>query len=60
MSLREFVTSRADFRNKLLYAEDGATFSMEESLEYLIENVFAPSLQALLWSLVGISDQRDR
>ena len=54
MTLREFVTSRADFRNKLLYAEDGATFSMEESLEYLIEKVFSPSLQALLWCLATL------
>lgn len=54
MTLRQFVTARADFRNKLLYAEDGAIFSMEESLEYLIEKVFAPSLRDLLWCLATL------
>lgn len=54
MTLRQFVTSRADFRNKLLYAEDGAIFSMEESLEYLIDKVFAASLRELLWCLATL------
>lgn len=54
MILRQFVTDRAEFRNKLLYAEDGSVFSMEESLEYLIERVFAPSLRELLWCLATL------
>lgn len=54
MTLRQFVTDRAEFRNKLLYAEDGSVFSMDESLEYLIEKVFTPSLRELLWCLATL------
>lgn len=54
MTLRQFVTARAEFRNKLLYAEDGAIFSMDETLENLIKKVFEPSLRELLWCLATL------
>ena len=51
MTVREFVGTRADFRNKLLYAEDGQVHSMAESLRFLIDEVFKPTLRDLLWCL---------
>jgi hypothetical protein len=51
MSIRQFVVARADFRNKLLYAEDAGFFAMAERLQWLIEHVFAPSYRDLLWCL---------
>lgn len=51
MTVRQFVTARADFRNKLLYAEDGSTFSMEDTLKELTDNVFSKSLRDLLWCI---------
>jgi hypothetical protein len=54
LTVRHFVTVRADFRNKLLYAEDGATFSLAETLQQLTETVFARSLRELLWCLAAL------
>lgn len=51
MSVREFITTRANFRNQILYAEDGHIFSMKESLDGLISDVFSPALRDLLWAL---------
>jgi hypothetical protein len=51
MSLREFVTARADYRNKLLYAEDAGYSTMDEDLRTLIDTVFRPALRDLLWCL---------
>lgn len=51
MTVRQFVTNRADFRNKLLYADDSGIFSMEGTLKELTENVFSKSLRDLLWCI---------
>jgi hypothetical protein len=51
MTIRQFVTARADFRNKLLYAEDRGSAAMAERLEWLIDTVFANSFRDLLWCL---------
>mgnify|MGYP007070489127 CR=1 FL=1 len=49
--VRAFVTERAEYRNKLLYAEDSGFLAMAESLEELINNVFRTTLRDLLWCL---------
>jgi hypothetical protein len=49
MSLRDFVAFRADFRNKLLYADDAGTFSMGNSAAELIQDTFSKTLSDLLW-----------
>lgn len=53
-TVRQFVTARADYRNKLLYAEDGRTFIAEDKLEDLLENVFHPAIRDLLWCLAAL------
>lgn len=57
LSLKEFVTVRADFRNKLLYADDGMTYSMNESLAEL-RPMFEQDLRRLLWALGCILTNR--
>jgi len=49
--VRAFVTERAEYRNKLLYAEDAGFLSMAESLDELIESAFRTTLRDLLWCL---------
>jgi len=51
LSVRQFVMTRADFRNKILYAEDGGTASMAEPLQELIDKVFSRTVRDLLWVL---------
>ncbi len=50
MSVREFVSTRANFRNQLLYAEDGGFLAMGETLVSL-ETTFKRTFHALLWTL---------
>jgi hypothetical protein len=54
LTVRQFVTARADFRNKLLYAEDGGTFSIAETLEQLTRDFFSKSLRDLLWCIAAL------
>lgn len=49
--VRQFVTLRSDFRNKLLYAEDGGMWQMGETLEELLDTTFKTTLRDLLWAL---------
>lgn len=49
--VRKFVISRADYRNKLLYAEDGGMSQMGETLEELLDTTFKTTLRDLLWTL---------
>lgn len=57
MTIRQFVTARAEFRNKLLYSEDAGFFAMGEDLTSLIEHSFAATFRDLLWCLtVLLSD----
>jgi hypothetical protein len=51
--VKRYVNERADFRNKLLYADDGHTFSMGESLAEL-RPLFERDLRRLLWSLAAL------
>lgn len=51
LSVRQFVMTRADFRNKILYADDGGTASMAEPLQELIDKVFSRTVRDLLWVL---------
>jgi len=51
MTLREFVTTRADYRNKLLYADDAGFLAMAEDLPTLIDTVFRTTIRDLLWCL---------
>lgn len=50
MTVREFVTARAEFRNLLLYALDGGHHAMNESLSELMP-VFSRAYRDLLWTL---------
>lgn len=52
--VRQFVISRSDFRNKLLYAEDGGMWQMGETLEELLDTTFKTTLRDLLWALSAL------
>lgn len=57
MTVRQFVSARADYRNKLLYAEDAGFLAMDEDLKTLVDTAFSISLRDLLWCLaVLLSD----
>lgn len=53
-TVKQFITTRADFRNKILYAEDGGIASMNDKLRDLRQDVFTPTLQLLLWALATL------
>jgi hypothetical protein len=56
-SMREFVLARAEYRNKLLYADDGGFVQMDEDLNTIIERSIKPALRDLIWCLaVLLSD----
>ena len=50
MTVREFVTARAEFRNLLLYAGDGGHHAMSESLSEMMP-IFSKAYRDLLWTL---------
>lgn len=50
-SIKDFITERADFRNKLLYSNDHSSWSMDETLRYLIDKIFINSLSDLILCL---------
>lgn len=51
--VKRFVTERADYRNKLLYAEDGRSYSMGESLAD-VRHIVERDLKRLLWCLAAL------
>ena len=51
MTVRQYISVRAEYRNKILYAEDGNTYSMAENLDFLIRKVFSITIRNLLWCL---------
>jgi hypothetical protein len=51
--VKSFITNRADYRNKLLYAEDGQTYSMAETLAE-IRHIIERDLKRLLWCLAAL------
>ena len=58
MTVRQFITERAEYRNKLMYAEDAGYLSMKETLEYLIRECFTVIIRDLLWCLaILLSDK---
>lgn len=50
-NLKTFVTSRSDYRNKLLYAEDGGFITGVDTVSQLLEDGFDSTFQELLWTL---------
>jgi hypothetical protein len=48
MTIREYVTRRANFRNEVLYAEDRGFSAMGDKLAVLMDEIFAISLGDLL------------
>ena len=50
VTLKEFLTMRADFRNKLMYASDAGSWVMDDKLTDLID-AFKPTYRDLLWVL---------
>ena len=49
-TLKQFLLERADYRNKLLYASDAGSLTMDESLTDLI-GLFKQTYHDLLWTL---------
>ncbi|MBC7103545.1 MAG: hypothetical protein H5U13_10070 [Parvibaculum sp.] len=49
-TLRQFLTARADFRNLLLYASDGGSARLGDSLESLLQQ-FRQTYHDILWVL---------
>jgi hypothetical protein len=52
--VKHFITVRADYRNKILYANDGGTFFMGDKQSELVRDAFSPSLRLLLWVLATL------
>jgi hypothetical protein len=50
LTIREFISERADYRNKLLYAGDGGVFLMGETLRDLTK-IFDEVFHDLIWVL---------
>lgn len=51
--VKSFITYRADYRNKLLYAEDGQSYSMGQTLTE-IRPIIERDLKRLLWCLAAL------
>lgn len=51
MTVKGFVTDRADFRNKILYAEDAGFVTLHDKLSEVYSNSFVPSYRLLLHAL---------
>ncbi|WP_213290911.1 hypothetical protein [Bradyrhizobium sp. sGM-13] len=58
MTVKEFVSARADFRNKILYATDGGYGEMKDTLEDLIASAFSLAYRDLLWVLVALTGNK--
>jgi hypothetical protein len=58
ISVREFVTERADYSNKLLYAQDAGFVAMAEDLDTLIRDRFSVILRDLIWCLAVLLSDR--
>lgn len=50
-NLKTFVTRRSDFRNKLLYSEDGGFMTGGDTVTQLLENGFHSTFRELLWTI---------
>ncbi len=57
-TVKQFIAVRADYRNKILYASDGGTFSMGDKQSDLVRDVFSPSLRLLIWVLATLLTNR--
>jgi hypothetical protein len=54
VTLKEYVTLRSDYRNKLLYAEDGGFMSGGDTISGLLDGGFNETFQGLLWTLATL------
>lgn len=52
-TLKQFLADRTDYRNLLLYAEDGGHYEMGETLDELFAE-FDPTYRDLLWVLLAL------
>ncbi|SFU80810.1 hypothetical protein [Pseudomonas sp. OV546] len=50
-SLKVFVTQRADYRNQLLYANDGGFITGIETVSHILEEGFNSTFKELLWTI---------
>lgn len=57
ISLKQFLLDRADYRNKILYASDGGSMSMDETLQQLLE-IFRETYHDLIWALAALIGSR--
>lgn len=53
-TVRDFISSRAEFRNHLLYASDAGSLIVEEPLEQAIKNNVNQGFSMLLWTLAAL------
>ena len=53
MPLKEFVMKRADFRNLLLYSDDGGFLNYEIDYDDIMRG-FNSTVEALLWSIAAL------
>lgn len=58
VTVREFISVRADYRNKLLYADDSGFLEMAETLEDLIDTTYSIICRDLLWCLATLLGNR--
>ncbi|WFU42737.1 hypothetical protein QA640_09880 [Bradyrhizobium sp. CB82] len=58
MTVRQFITARAEFRNTLLYATDAGYGAMADRLDELIERSFSVAYRDLLWALAILLDNK--
>lgn len=54
MAIGIFINQRADFRNKLLYADDAGFHAMGDKLEDLIHNTFRETFRDMLWCIAAL------
>lgn len=51
ISLKKFVTLRSDYRNQLLYSEDGGFITGGDSVSEILNNGFNATFRELLWTI---------
>jgi len=54
VTLKQFVTLRSDYRNKLLYADDGGFITGIETVSELLAGGFDSTFRELLWTLATL------
>ncbi|WP_268799036.1 hypothetical protein [Pseudomonas huanghezhanensis] len=54
VTIKKFVSLRSDYRNKLLYAEDGGFISGGDTVSGILKEGFDSTFQGLLWTLATL------